>query len=267
MGSTEIDLTPYVQGSDLTADTIILGNGSKKIKTSSKKITTTLGNDDTTLPTSKAVKANIESSVNNAVVNLSTAIAKKQDKITGNYPIDFTGNQISLNVHSYDNYLSSDGSFKNILSLQSGDWLSNVAIFELTDTAFEIYQVDGDTYAMEQYGQIATALQTYFQTNFDNNKQIAQILVLQGSDTVNALIRTKASVKKALAQSLLFKCMYAHINSNDVGFNAIYKADWTFVNDDGYIEELQIYLQVAYDGSEDSQTVILDGITTSKIYQ
>lgn len=49
-------LTGYVTGSGLTADTIILGNGNSAVKTSSKKITTTLGSDDTTVPTSKAVK-------------------------------------------------------------------------------------------------------------------------------------------------------------------------------------------------------------------
>lgn len=45
-----------VTGSDLTANTIILGNGNSGVKKSGKTIVTTLGSDDTTLPTSKAVK-------------------------------------------------------------------------------------------------------------------------------------------------------------------------------------------------------------------
>lgn len=49
-----------VTGSDLTANTIILGNGNSGIKKSGKTIVTTLGSDNTTLPTSKAVKAAID---------------------------------------------------------------------------------------------------------------------------------------------------------------------------------------------------------------
>lgn len=40
----------------LTNDTIILGGGTKTVKSSSKTIVTTLGADDTSIPTSKAVK-------------------------------------------------------------------------------------------------------------------------------------------------------------------------------------------------------------------
>lgn len=49
-------LSGYVTGSGLTADTIVLGGGSSAVKTSSKKISTSVGTDDTTVPTSKAVK-------------------------------------------------------------------------------------------------------------------------------------------------------------------------------------------------------------------
>ena len=49
-----------VTGSDLTENTIILGNGNSGVKKSGKTIVTTLGSDDTTLPTSKAVKAAID---------------------------------------------------------------------------------------------------------------------------------------------------------------------------------------------------------------
>lgn len=49
-----------VTGSSLTANNIILGNGSSAIKSSGKTIATTLGTDDTTVPTSKAVKDAID---------------------------------------------------------------------------------------------------------------------------------------------------------------------------------------------------------------
>lgn len=56
LGTTTIDLGSYVTGSGLTANTIILGNGSNTVKTSSKTISTSVGADDTTVPTSKAIK-------------------------------------------------------------------------------------------------------------------------------------------------------------------------------------------------------------------
>lgn len=48
-------LTGYVKGSSLTKDSIILGNDGSNIKTSSKTISTAVGTDDTTIPTSKAI--------------------------------------------------------------------------------------------------------------------------------------------------------------------------------------------------------------------
>lgn len=54
-----------VTGSGLTANTIILGNGTRTVKTSSKTISTTApssSSDDTTIPTSKAVSSAISAS-------------------------------------------------------------------------------------------------------------------------------------------------------------------------------------------------------------
>ena len=48
-------LANTVTGSSLTANQILLGNGNSTVKASGKTIVTTLGNDDTTIPTSKAV--------------------------------------------------------------------------------------------------------------------------------------------------------------------------------------------------------------------
>lgn len=47
-------------GSGLTADTILLGNGDYAVKTSNKKLESTLTNDDTKVPTSKAVYTEIQ---------------------------------------------------------------------------------------------------------------------------------------------------------------------------------------------------------------
>lgn len=52
-------ITNNVTGSGLTANAVVLGNGSSAVKTSSKTIATTLGSDDTTIPTSKAVQTAI----------------------------------------------------------------------------------------------------------------------------------------------------------------------------------------------------------------
>lgn len=60
----EAKLTGYVAGDNLTANTVILGNGGSTIKTSSKTIapsSTTLASSDDTLPTSKAVKDYVDS--------------------------------------------------------------------------------------------------------------------------------------------------------------------------------------------------------------
>lgn len=62
-------------GSGLTANTILLGNGSYAVKTSSKTIATTLGTDDTTVPTSKAVKDAIATQVAGSVQYLGTISA------------------------------------------------------------------------------------------------------------------------------------------------------------------------------------------------
>ncbi len=56
IGNTDIDLSAYVKGSNLTTDKIVLGNGGVNVKASSFGITTTLGSDDTTIATSKAVR-------------------------------------------------------------------------------------------------------------------------------------------------------------------------------------------------------------------
>ena len=60
LGKTTIDLTGYVKGESLTTDKIILGASGSNIKASSYSIVSVLGNDNTTIPTSLAVKNAIE---------------------------------------------------------------------------------------------------------------------------------------------------------------------------------------------------------------
>lgn len=57
---TTYTLGNRLTGSGLTADTILLGNGGYAVKTSSKKLESTLTNDDTKVPTSKAVYTEIQ---------------------------------------------------------------------------------------------------------------------------------------------------------------------------------------------------------------
>ena len=64
------DVSNMVSTTDtLTSDKIILGNDNKYVKSSSKTIATTLGSDDTTVPTSKAVRDALPT-VNNATLTI-----------------------------------------------------------------------------------------------------------------------------------------------------------------------------------------------------
>lgn len=78
-------------GSDLTADTILLGNGDYNVKTSNKTIVSTLGADDTTIPTSKAVQDAIDdlnTGVASIVVNDDDIVVGTVDSASGNITID-----------------------------------------------------------------------------------------------------------------------------------------------------------------------------------
>ena len=60
LGNTVIDLTGYVIGTNLTAENIILGNGNSAIKSSGKTITTAIIDSDNAIPTSKAIKTELD---------------------------------------------------------------------------------------------------------------------------------------------------------------------------------------------------------------
>lgn len=72
LGSTEIDLSNYVNTTGtLTANQIVLGDGTKKVKASGKTIASSVTNDASSVPTSQAVKTYAD-----------TELAKKQDKLS-----------------------------------------------------------------------------------------------------------------------------------------------------------------------------------------
>ena len=72
LGSTEIDLSNYVNTTGtLTANQIVLGDGTKKVKASGKTIASSVTNDANSVPTSQAVKTYAD-----------TELAKKQDKLS-----------------------------------------------------------------------------------------------------------------------------------------------------------------------------------------
>lgn len=94
LGSTEIDLSNYVNTTGtLTAEHIILGDGTKKVKASGKTIASSVTNDANSVPTSQAVKtyANAE-------------LAKKQDKLSTAQMNAVNSGITASKVATYDGY-------------------------------------------------------------------------------------------------------------------------------------------------------------------
>lgn len=60
LGSTVIDLTGYVIGTNLTTENVIIGSGNSAIKSSGKTITTAIIDSDNAIPTSKAIKTELD---------------------------------------------------------------------------------------------------------------------------------------------------------------------------------------------------------------
>lgn len=94
LGSTEIDLSNYVNTTGtLTADHIILGDGTKKVKASGKTIAGSVTNDTNSVPTSHAVKTYAD-----------TELAKKQDKLTQAQMNAVNSGITASKVATYDGY-------------------------------------------------------------------------------------------------------------------------------------------------------------------
>nr|DAH58570.1 MAG TPA: hypothetical protein [Caudoviricetes sp.] len=94
LGSTEIDLSNYVNTTaTLTANQIVLGDGTKKVKASGKTIASSVTNDANSVPTSHAVKTYAD-----------TELAKKQDKLTQAQMNAVNSGITASKVAAYDGY-------------------------------------------------------------------------------------------------------------------------------------------------------------------
>ena len=94
LGSTEIDLSNYVNTTGtLTADHIILGDGTKKVKASGKTIASSVTNDANSVPTSQAVKTYADAE-----------LAKKQDKLSTAQMNAVNSGITASKVATYDGY-------------------------------------------------------------------------------------------------------------------------------------------------------------------
>lgn len=94
LGSTEIDLTNYVNtAGTLTANQIVLGDGTKKVKASGKTIASSVTNDANSVPTTQAVKTYADSE-----------LAKKQDKLSTAQMNAVNSGITASKVATYDGY-------------------------------------------------------------------------------------------------------------------------------------------------------------------
>lgn len=96
LGSTEIDLTNYVNTTaTLTANQIVLGDGTKKVKASGKIIASSVTNDANSVPTTQAVKTYADAEH-----------AKKQDKLSTAQMNAVNSGITASKVATYDGYAS-----------------------------------------------------------------------------------------------------------------------------------------------------------------
>lgn len=94
LGSTEIDLTNYVNTTGtLTANQIVLGDGTKKVKASGKTIASSVTNDANSVPTTQAVKTYADGE-----------LAKKQDKLSTAQMNAVNSGITASKVATYDGY-------------------------------------------------------------------------------------------------------------------------------------------------------------------
>ena len=149
-----------ITGSGLTADKIVLGNGTRTVKTSSKGITTTApssSSDDTTIPTSKAVNSAIVSHAGVDKVGTVTSVTLTQG----------TG----ITVSSSGTAITGSGSRTISLASVSG----------LTTGTYRSVTVD--TYGRVTAGTNPTTLSGYGITD----AKIASGVITLGSNTITPL--------------------------------------------------------------------------------
>ena len=166
LGSTEIDLSNYVNTTaTLTANQIVLGDGTKKVKASGKTIASSVTNDADSVPTSHAVKTYTDAELAKKQGNLSaTQLAAVNSGITGakvaKYDAYETNKQNKLNtngsaIHINDEdsiYLSSaktemaDIAVVNCQDLDgSGNFTGYITNTLGTFTTLTIYAGEGTT--------------------------------------------------------------------------------------------------------------------------
>ena len=105
LGPTTLDLTNYVKGTDLVDNQILLGSGGSNAKASNKTIVTTIGSDDTTIPTSKAIidklALYLTTTAASGTYATKTELSAKQDNISlksGESIITFVGSVLGSNL-------------------------------------------------------------------------------------------------------------------------------------------------------------------------
>lgn len=109
LGSTEIDLSNYVNTTGtLTANQIVLGDGTKKVKASGKTIASSVTNDANSVPTSKAVKTYAD-----------TELAKKQDKLSQAQMNAVNSGITASKVATYDAYATNKQDKLNATQLEA----------------------------------------------------------------------------------------------------------------------------------------------------
>ena len=113
LGSTVIDLTGYVIGTNLTAENIILGNGNSTIKSSGKTITTAIIDSDNAIPTSKAIKTELDkkqvtlvSGTNIKTVNGESILGS--GNISTIQDLSNYANKLTENIFSYTQYFNDE---------------------------------------------------------------------------------------------------------------------------------------------------------------
>lgn len=111
LGSTEIDLSNYVNTTGtLTANQIVLGDGTKKVKASGKTIASSVTNDASSVPTSQAVKAYADAE-----------LAKKQDKLSTAQMNAVNSGITASKVAIYDAYATNKQDKLNAKQLEAVD--------------------------------------------------------------------------------------------------------------------------------------------------
>ena len=226
-----------VTGSSLTANNIILGNDSSAIKSSGKTIATTLGTDDTTVPTSKAVKDAIDAlpepmifqgtlGTGGTITSLPAAAAAN----TGyTYKVITNGTYQSITAKAGDTFVSNGSSWTLI---PSGDEPSGTVTNIATGTGLTggpitttgTISIDTTTVAMKS--DIPTTLD---QIADGSTRKLSDYLPLTGGDMKSgAYIKLNSSV----AENEIYSS-YIHIHNKNTNAYAEYDSSNFLYSPDG----------------------------------